>query len=705
MRTIYRPEIDGIRAIAVLSVILFHTGKLLPGGYLGVDIFFVISGYLISSIIILELHDTGNLSLSYFYQRRCRRILPVLSLVVLLSMGVAWFLMDHSQLKAFGLTVLSVSGFVSNFVYWQNSGYFSPSFELLPLMHTWSLAIEEQFYLLFPVLLVFLWRLGQRRFLHFFLFAAFVSLLFAEWSGRPYRAPDAAFFLAPARFWELLAGSILAALEVERGCNHPGTINLNSTVVRASLLQPLDLPGKPEKPTCSAINTLSPAEFRVGKVMPFFGIFMIAFSLIFFGEKEIQHPSFYTLIPVLGVMIIIWFAKPGDPVSNLLASPALVFVGLLSYSLYLWHVPLLAFIRLSNLGELPEGVYYWFFPLLLLLSLISWRFIESPCRNQQRVPTRLFIFSMSGVWTLIILFAFAFWFNDGFIERQGYPDSLRHSFLNSWGYGKCIESEIFPPSKNNYYCEVSSQRKKKVDFILTGDSHAIVSIPAFSSFAEQNGLRGIAATHTTCPPFLGINALNNKNYQANDCSILSDQVYSQVKKYRIPVVFMAASWIYYTNYVPIAEVESDEKHLDKEAYFAIMARGLARTVKKYGEIGSQVIIIGPVPHQRFLPQEIYKAVYRLPKILREEKLNQLSSSVTAYYEQQNEFLKIFTNESSPNFHYLDISKYYCNGERCPVGTLETSYYGDSDHLTIAGIEGLKLMLHEHRDLILDLFQK
>ena len=201
----YRSEIDGLRALAVVPVVLFHAGvPLVGGGFVGVDVFFVISGYLITSILIEEL-DTGTFSIRRFYERRARRILPALFLVMAASVPFAWAWMQPDALIGFSESIAAATFFVSNIYFWQTSSYFAIVNEQLPLLHTWSLAVEEQFYLVFPLVLWALWKLSPRHLLSALILLALISLAYSEWRWRG--ASEANFYLAPSRAWELLAGA------------------------------------------------------------------------------------------------------------------------------------------------------------------------------------------------------------------------------------------------------------------------------------------------------------------------------------------------------------------------------------------------------------------------------------------------------------------------------------------------------------------
>lgn len=323
----YRSEIDGLRAIAVVPVIFFHAGfKVFSGGFVGVDIFFVISGYLITSLIIAE-KNAGTFSLVNFYERRVRRILPALLFVLLACLPFALLWMVPSDLKRFSQSLASVSVFASNFEFWRESGYFGIDNELKPLLHTWSLAIEEQYYLLFPIFLILCWQLPARWIAVLIMVLAIFSLAVAQWASLNH--PTAAFYLLPTRGWELLVGALLAIV-VSKGE--------------------------------TKITTVSRS---IGEVATVTGLALIAYAVLAF-DKNTPVPGLYILIPAIGTALVILFATPKTFVGRLLGSKALVAIGLISYSAYLWHQPLFAFARLRNL-DTPSN---W---LLTLFGGVSYR--------------------------------------------------------------------------------------------------------------------------------------------------------------------------------------------------------------------------------------------------------------------------------------------------------------------------------------------
>lgn len=354
----YRPEIDGLRAVAVLPVILFHAGfKWMSGGYVGVDIFFVISGYLITTIIINEL-DEGRFSIVGFYERRARRILPALFLVLACSLPIAYLLLLPDQLISFSRSLGSVMTFVSNLYFRGEINYFARASEEEPLLHTWSLAVEEQYYLVFPLLAFLLWKIGRALFIAFMLLIALASFLYAE--SLSLLEPDKAFFDTRLRVWELMIGSLVAIYLVMRW-------------------------RKREKNRVIA---------EIGSAI---GLGLIIWAIVYL-EKSTPFPGKYALAPTVGAALVIIFASPATLVGRLLSWRPLVGIGLISYSAYLWHQPIFAFARLM-LRTLPSPfVLSCLSVLSLLLAYLSWRFVEKPFRNKERVRRQtVFTLSIAGI--------------------------------------------------------------------------------------------------------------------------------------------------------------------------------------------------------------------------------------------------------------------------------------------------------------------
>jgi len=332
----YRSEIDGLRAVAVLPVILFHAGvTAFSGGYVGVDVFFVISGYLITTILYTEIRE-DRFSLLTFYERRARRILPALMFVCLccLPFVVAW--MIPAQQQDFARSLMSVFVFGSNIYFWRASDYFAAEAEEVPLLHTWSLAVEEQYYLLFPLLLLLLLRYRDRVTISVLVAVTIGSLALAEYASWEY--PGANFYLLPTRAWELLCGSLCALILARRG----------------------------------------PMQ---SDVLAGLGLAMIVLSIFLF-DKTTRFPSVYAVLPVLGSVLVILCATERTWVARVLSLKAVVAIGLISYSAYLWHQPIFAFARIRAGAEPAIWIMLGLSVLALVLAAVSWRFVEQPFRRR-----------------------------------------------------------------------------------------------------------------------------------------------------------------------------------------------------------------------------------------------------------------------------------------------------------------------------------
>lgn len=363
-RVDYRADIDGLRAIAVLSVLIYHVGfywqgeKILPGGFLGVDIFFVISGYLICKILLKEI-NAGAFSFINFYERRARRILPVFFFVVLLSAIVAPFLLSSEALQEFVSSIVPAGGFVSNFFFWLQDTYTAEPSLRKPLLHTWSLAVEEQFYLLFPLFLWIVWKKAAGKMTLIFSIAVGASLLYAEWSS--YYLPSANFYLLPSRIWQLLAGAILAVLH-------------------------------------------SQGKFRqTHGAFAYLGFVLVVFSLLMFDDTT-RHPSLYTLLPVVGTVMMIMAVPTSHCLNKMLSNKPMVVIGLISYSLYLWHQPVFAFARVYTGGELNVWHKTCLVGLCFTLAWLSWRFIETPFRLANKVSQQQLLYALSSFCIILLSF-------------------------------------------------------------------------------------------------------------------------------------------------------------------------------------------------------------------------------------------------------------------------------------------------------------
>jgi len=502
----YRREIDGLRAIAVVPVVLFHAGfEVASGGFVGVDVFFVISGYLITTILLKELAE-DRFSILGFYERRFRRILPALIFVILCCFPAAWLLMTPSQMSDFSQSVAAVSVFSSNFLFWLQSDYFAPAAETYPLLHTWSLAVEEQFYIIFPPFLYLAWRYGWTKSFITILVIAFGSLLLSEWGWRT--VPAANFYLAPFRAWELLFGSIAAFLF------HRHRVPGNSLL--------------------SAV-----------------GLAAILASILFYDESY-PIPGLYGLLPVGGTLLIILFGQSGTITAKVLGTRVLVAIGLVSYSAYLWHQPILAFARIAALDTSDLTLMSALSVLSFALAAFSWRFIEQPFRGKRPfLASRTALLSASAV----SIVAFAAIGGIGYVMK-GYPDRLElRSGIETATFkmptraqGYCFYSfnvsADLPVGDAGHGCTVGApedQSQRRV--LLFGDSYAAHWDPFWNDFGQATSTTVESITTNWCFPAIG-NVSNAPLNHASvaQCEINRNYVSEHLDDYDL--VILAGAWQY-----------------------------------------------------------------------------------------------------------------------------------------------------------------
>ena len=400
----YRREIDGLRALAVLPIILFHAGfETFSGGFVGVDVFFVISGYLITTIILAEF-EQGKFSLVTFYERRARRILPALFLVMLVCIPFAWVLLTPVDLNSFAKSLVAVPLFISNIFFWRDGGYFETAAELKPLLHTWSLAVEEQYYVLFPLFLMLFWRLAKSWILIILGLVFVASLTAAQWAA--YAKPTAAFFLLPTRGCELLIGAFAAFY-------------------------------------LSQANRLDFGR-SLNELAGWLGVALILYA-VFAYNKTTPIPGFHALVPSLGTVLIILFATQQTTVGKFVGNKAFVGIGLISYSAYLWHQPVLAFAR-HWLKEIDKLLILLLVVFVLTIAYFSWKFIEQPFRAKGRFD-RKFVFLATFIGALFFISAGYFTSKIDFAREEIMAKELAsHGVI----YSSNINERIFVKNRIKY---------------------------------------------------------------------------------------------------------------------------------------------------------------------------------------------------------------------------------------------------------------
>ena len=459
MNISYRPEIDGLRALAVILVIIYHANfvidnmTLLPGGYLGVDVFFVISGYLITLQILKGLNNQA-FSFRDFYIRRARRLLPVLYLVMFMSFPFSWRYLLPDEMKEYSGSVISSLLFVSNFWFAGRDNYHTAVSWGSPFLHTWSLSIEEQFYLIFPPILFLLFKFFRKNILQILIFFFLLFLIHTQLFVMS--DPSASFYLFSTRSWELFSGCILAVLEFIYGRNNSRTISKIMTLLGLSLI------------ICSAslFNTGTP------------------------------HPSFLSLAPVMGTALLIWFCQKGDRVTSFFSNLLLVKIGLMSYSLYLWHHPVFTFAKLKGHDFYQNNKIILIF-ISVLLSSISFFTVETLCRNRKKISDKNFVKAILASGLVLAFGHFCFFYFDGIPKRFGALSNLFDKRVETGCHNKAVSSDTPSP------CVVLPEGKNG-EIILLGDSHANVFGNQIKNISVLKGRKLLQNTQDRCPFFNGL---------------------------------------------------------------------------------------------------------------------------------------------------------------------------------------------------------
>jgi len=376
----YRKEIDGLRAIAVIVVMLFHGGfQFFSGGFLGVDVFFVISGFLITSLIFIE-RQKNSFSLKNFYERRVRRLLPALFLMMLACIPFAILMMQPDDLQNFGQSLVSTSLMSNNILLYLTSGYWDLASEFKPLLHTWSLGLEEQYYIFFPLLVILIWRFSYLQIIYLFLIISLASLIFSFFIQEQY--PEADFYLLPSRIWQLGAGSCLALL----------LLKLKDPFIAFNLL------------------------YR--QILSFIGLVLIFAPIALFND-DTTFLNMHKLSVVTGTLLILAFASKNTIVGNILSIRYLVIIGLMSYSLYLWHQPLYVFLRIYSLTEPSQYMFLIMFFFSFPISYLSWK-VEKIYRDRKKTSSRLVYVSVIAAMTISVTSGLLFTQTYGFY--RSYPE-------------------------------------------------------------------------------------------------------------------------------------------------------------------------------------------------------------------------------------------------------------------------------------------
>ncbi len=637
----YRPDIDGLRAIAVLSVVIYHafpTGAL-KGGFIGVDIFFVISGFLISLILLGDLNK-NRFSFVVFYSRRILRIFPALLTVLIICFLAGYLSLFPDEYKQIGKHAAGGAGFIANLMLWSEVGYFDNASELKPLLHLWSLGVEEQFYIVWPPLMLVIWK-SNLRFLKLALIIGVTSFLFSVYCT--YTNPVQAFYSPLSRLWELLAGGVLAYLVVH-----------NQYIVRSH-----------------------------HNLQSFTGITLIVVAL-FVIQKTSKFPGLLALLPVLGAFLLISAGPNGWVNRKILSNKILVSIGLISYPLYLWHWPLLSFLRIGDADGTYRDVPMLHRSIAVILAVflawITYRFIERPIRFGGNKQIWLPTLGVLGIASC--LFGVTIFFSDGFPGRiqlnpptasilfSEYPHPLRN---------EACENQ-YPELKSSWSCLLSKPQKANVAII--GDSHAHQYYYSLAKKLPDSTVLNFS--YPGCLPFSNNTACNEKldetikfikNNKSIDTIILTGYF-----------SFLGAGFKYEN--IEGFRVANDLNEENKRAF----SESAIKLLSTLTSLNKSVIIFIDIPDLVFKPRSCVVFQNKIMAFLRggikSKSINDCGILAQEFYNRNKSHDNTLSEILSkyPKIEIFNPRPLFCNGIMCTAYENNHFMYWNSDHLTIEGTD-------------------
>jgi peptidoglycan/LPS O-acetylase OafA/YrhL len=631
MKNLYRPEIDGLRGIAVLSVVFYHFkfevfGKeLFQGGFLGVDVFFVISGYLITKILLNSLQNINDFSFFDFYIRRARRILPMLCIILLVTFIVSYFLFLTNQFVNFSYSSLSSLFFYSNYYFYNFSQDYMGNRGIdKPLLHLWSLSIEAQFYIFFPIIILFIYKYFNKYLFEILLFSFFCSLIFSDFSSRI----DSlfTFYVLPTRAWELLAGSLCVFYEKN--------------------------------------NEYKKNNFF--KSFSIIGFFLILYSFVFFKDT-MRLPSFLSIPVVLGTSLIIISNIKENFINKILSSKILVGLGLISYSLYLWHYPLASYYRANNnLLDLPITSVYLIL-ISILLSIISYYFIEKPFRNKKFIINKYLILILSLFFFLIVLI------NIFVIKRNGLPDRLPPFLREDISLSKPLWDLL---EKNKKVCGsdypncIFNPSGKSGKVIILGDSQSTALAYNLKDRLIEKDFIFYVATQKGCPYVKDFSILFNNAPLVYCNFIIQKQITDILINNPNSIVIYSATGSVFYNKEKWVSISGQTNFLE----------GINNTILDLIKLGNKVIILYPLPTAKVsVAHELFK------NHLKNKNMN-INSSFNFFKKESSEVNNFLDSILDKNIFRIYPSKIFCYDKtnECITHDEKNIYYTDDVHLSYNG---------------------
>jgi peptidoglycan/LPS O-acetylase OafA/YrhL len=633
----YRADVDGLRAVAVLLVVGYHAfSDWVKAGFIGVDVFFVISGFLISGIIFARV-EQGSFSFAEFYSRRIRRIFPSLITLLLACLAVGWFVLFSDELQQLGRHLIGGAGFFSNLLLWRESGYFDTSAESKPLLHLWSLGIEEQFYIVWPL---FLYWSAKRKWSQFRFILLVAAISFAINVLLVHRLTVATFYSPVTRFWELMAGALLALSARRLSWRWPGADDARALV----------------------------------------GLALLAIALVSL-DRHSAFPGAWALLPVLGTVLLI--SAPQSVFNRrILSNRSVVWCGAISYPLYLWHWPLLSFARIAESGAPSARIRLAAVALSFLLAWLTYRFVETPLRFGGR--------NRAKVWSLAVALALVGIVGGAIQAAKGFPSRLKGLESARVANVQVVEStescKAAVPIANPRYCRLNDPAKPPT-VVLLGDSHANRLFSAFADRFAAGGDNLLQLGGGGCLPFWGIETgqVGQPNHCDEQMPPQLDYIL-QAKSIRT-VILLHRGPLHLLGYDPFSKNRyfvRDTAHPTNQDRVGIYQKGLRDALERFSKAGKRVFILIDEPELDFDPHRC-QANARPFTLTHSRAACRMSR---ADVDSRNRSYIDITSAAAKELRatVVNLQNELCDQDYCYAGRDGQLWYQDADHLSPSGAE-------------------
>ena len=628
----YRPEVNGLRGVAVMGAVFYHAElifqsfRIFPGGFLGVDVFFVISGYLMTAIILKEYQTTQSFSFKNYYKRRIRRLLPALLAVIFGSSIVSYFVLLPTHFEEFIKSVAASVFMFSNFFYhFSGQAYGIQVLHKIPLLHTWSLSVEEQFYIIYPIILIGIIIFLRKQIKLILIIGIIFSLIFASIISLNHQSFN--YYMLPSRGWELLFGALLG-------------VNLNQKHIDKNK--------------------------KKSGILAIFGFLILLFSFAFFDTTDV-HPTYLTLIPIIATYLIIQDTNKENFINKLLSLRILVFLGLISYSFYLWHHPIFSFAKIIGVGDKSFLIKFFFIAISIFLGFLTYRFIEKPFRNEGEKIFKIGKVKILGaisVLSIIILYLFV----DN--QKAQYPTIAQHLYEKTWFTTKTYFKPCF--QRKTFFCSFNEKNNPKV--FLIGDSIMASIQEELKNGIVNKNLNFIPMTNAGCDFF------DEKFFSANMAEADGNSMCNKkLAKNRIKKIEgnKGSTIILHINY------EKEIKNINLVNF--------KERVQKYLNQDYKIILIYPIPQMK------KNVSIEVEKDLNNNKfpIKIINIDFFKYLEQSKQIFDFYDTMNHKNLYKVYPYKKFCNVDlknKCVANTQEHLYFIDSTHLSKKGSELINMDL-------------